>query len=132
MSCYTPNCQARFHHHCLKRYRKSPRGNVCPACKSDWSKPDRLHKVGEDAAQDGDEPPQNQRHARRSDSRNENDGESEETDGDGTLSPSSRRESKPRKSKGRGQTVTDDEEAGEEEEEEKEEGPEVKATNRRR
>jgi len=76
ISCYTPNCKARLHHHCYARYRSQK----CPSCNCDWSKQEKLNKVGEEAVKDGDD--MGPRHNRRrvtEDSDEEEEAENEKT-----------------------------------------------------
>ena len=70
--CYIPACSARLHNHCYKRFARDSR--ICPTCRTDWSQPQNLLKIGEDAVKDG----QDSRSTRR---RNDDD-ETDDTEED--------------------------------------------------
>ncbi|KDQ18033.1 hypothetical protein BOTBODRAFT_29347 [Botryobasidium botryosum FD-172 SS1] len=78
VACYTPACKGRLHDHCYKRYRAS--NARCPACAADWSRADKLRKVGEEAAKDGDD-----RRSRRQRTGSTNSGDEDELAPNGTM-----------------------------------------------
>ncbi|KAG1768322.1 hypothetical protein EDD22DRAFT_977870 [Suillus occidentalis] len=52
VACSTPNCKARLHYHCCRKYRS--RNAKCPACSQDWPQdPKNMTAVGEEAIKDG-------------------------------------------------------------------------------
>lgn len=53
IACYVNACKALLHDHCYARYQRA--NAICPACKADWSRPEKLRSIGEGAAKDGDD-----------------------------------------------------------------------------
>lgn len=52
IGCYTPQCGARLHDHCYRRFARDNRTS-CPSCQVDWSDKDRLQIIGEGALRGG-------------------------------------------------------------------------------
>lgn len=55
VGCHVKNCSARLHQHCYATYARSAEGRVCTSCKQDWTDPDRLLVIGENALKDGED-----------------------------------------------------------------------------
>ncbi|KAG0705886.1 Nse1 non-SMC component of SMC5-6 complex-domain-containing protein [Suillus ampliporus] len=103
VACSTPNCKARLHYHCCKKYRS--RNAKCPACSQDWPQdPKNMTPVGEEAIKDGQD---EGRRVQRKSTTNSSDEEEDEEDDDEEMEaepsqPSRTQTQTQRKGKGKG------------------------------
>jgi hypothetical protein len=98
VACSTPNCKARLHYHCCRKYRS--RNAKCPACSQDWPQdPKNMTPVGEEAIKDGQDEGRRVRRRGTEDPSDEEDEEEMEVE---SSQPSQTQTQSQRKSKGRG------------------------------
>jgi len=78
VGCHVKNCSARLHRHCYANYARSAEGRVCTSCKQDWTDPDKLLVIGENALKDGEDSARIRRRDDEGTAESEEEGEEEE------------------------------------------------------
>ncbi|KAG2041744.1 Nse1 non-SMC component of SMC5-6 complex-domain-containing protein [Suillus americanus] len=138
VACSTPNCKARLHYHCCRKYRS--RNAKCPACSQDWPQdPKNMTPVGEEAIKDGQDEGRRVRRKSTEDGSDDDDDEEEEEEMEVEPSQPSRtqtqsqRKGKGRsKGKGKQKKAPVDMDVDEDEDEEEDEAPQQTQGNGRR
>lgn len=134
VACSTPNCKARLHYHCCRKYRS--RNAKCPACSQDWPQdPKNMTAVGEEAIKDGQDEGRRVRRKStedRSDEEDEEEMEVEPSQPSQTQTQSQRKRKGKSKGKQKKAPTAMDAEEDEDEEDEADEAPQQTQGNGRR
>ncbi|KAJ8597946.1 hypothetical protein M405DRAFT_848439 [Rhizopogon salebrosus TDB-379] len=114
VACSTPNCKARLHYHCCRKYRT--RNGKCPACSQDWPQDlNSMTPVGEDAIKDGQD---EGRRIRRKSTGDGSDEDDEDEDNDGEMVEEPTQTQSQRKGKGKKKKAPTNMDVDEDEEDE--------------
>lgn len=135
VACSTPNCKARLHYHCCRKYRS--RNAKCPACSQDWPQdPKNMTAVGEEAIKDGQDEGRRVRRKSTEDGSDEEDEEEEMEVEPSQPSQTQTQSQRKRKGKSKGKQkktpTTMDVDEDEDEEDEADEAPQQTQGNGRR
>lgn len=136
VACSTPNCKARLHYHCCRKYRS--RNAKCPVCSQDWPQdPKNMTAVGEEAIKDGQDEGRRVRRKSTEDGSEEEDEEEEMEVEPSQPSQTQTQSQRKRKGKSKGKqkkapTAMDADEDEDDEEDETYEAPQQTQGNGRR